>query len=142
MRKLWFPLLLIALVVALYSGLGSVKTLDLDTRYDAPVAPSTQPAPGAGSRIASRLAVGVRYRTLEELLADQQAAGFVRTGYFGKFWPATVTEIATDRNEIKFVRQNGTQHHYTKFDGYEMKMVRLMAGNRETIVVFRSANKR
>ena len=34
------------------------------------------------------------------------------------------------------VRQYGTAHYYNKFDGYEMKMVRLTAGNRETVMVF------
>lgn len=73
---------------------------------------------------------------------DQQAAGFLRTGYFGQYWPARVAEIATDNDAISFVRQNGTRHNYTKFDGYRMKMVRLRSGDRETIVVFRSQSKR
>jgi len=87
------------------------------------------------------LAVGQRYNSLDQLVADQRAAGFVRVGYFGKHWPAKATEVATDQDEIKFVRQGGTPHHYTRFSGYEMKMVRLMAGKQETIVVFRSVKK-
>ncbi|MBW2473071.1 MAG: hypothetical protein JRE56_00605 [Deltaproteobacteria bacterium] len=30
------------------------------------------------------MAVGQRYNSLDQLVADQRAAGFVRVGYFGK----------------------------------------------------------
>ena len=93
------------------------------------------------SRGQSRLALGERYTSPEELVADQETVGFVRTGYFGKFWPARVVEIATGKDKISFVRQNGIRHNYTKFAGYRMKMVRLKAGSNETIIVFRSQQK-
>ena len=111
---------------------GSVEKVNLDPVYGEQVAPQA----------ASRLAVGQRFTSHAELIDDQLAAGFLRVGTFGKHWPARVTEIATAKDEIKFVRQGGTPHYYPKFDGYDMKMVRLMAGNQETIVVFRSAKKR
>ncbi len=145
--KIWLLSLLLAFAVALFFEFGSVETLDLDSGHSPPaLSGSQQMKPSPRRQVApkskSHLAVGERYASLNELVADQEAAGFVRTGYFGKFWPATVAEIATDRDGISFVRQNGTKHNYTKFDGYNMKMVRLRAGNKETIVVFRSLSKR
>lgn len=63
------------------------------------------------------MAVGERYDSLEALVFDLAIAGFVRTGCFGKHWPAKVTEIAEGRGGISFVRQNGPRHNYQKFDG-------------------------
>jgi hypothetical protein len=97
-----------------------------------------QPSSTEMSQDGSRLAVGQRFQSLDELVNNQLTAGYVRTGYFGKQWPATVTEVATDIHKISFVRQDGTKHTYRKFDGYKMKMVRLKSGEKETIVVFRS----
>jgi hypothetical protein len=141
--KIWLPFLLLALVVAIYFESSSVKTIDLDKRYSTPtVSALQQPGKSPKKRVVSRLAVGESYASLKELAADQKAAGFVLVGYFGKFWPAQVTEATSDDNGISFVRQNGTRHNYTKFGGYGMKMVRLSAGDQETIVVFRSRLKR
>lgn len=146
-RKIWLPLLLIALVVAVYFEFGTVQTMEHDSVYTGPDIVVNPPQHSAtrqrqAPRAVSRLAVGARFASLDELEADQQAAGYLRTGYFGKHWPARVTEVAADRDGISFLRQNGTRHNYTKFDGYSMKMVRLLAGSHETIVVFRSAEKR
>ena len=152
--KYFLPFLVIALIVALYFDSSSVEKVDLDASYSEPVAvaprqpqadsrPPLTRAPQASAAVTrSRLAIGERYNTLAELEQDLQAAGFVRVGTFGEFWPASVADIATGRDEIKFVRQNGTPHHYKKFAGYDMKMVRLWSGNKETIVVFRSEEKR
>jgi hypothetical protein len=152
--KYFLPFLVIALIAALYFDLSSVEKVDLDAGYSASVdvapiqprnasrPPVTRKPQASPSVTKSRLAIGERYNNLVDLEADLRAQGFVRTGYFGKFWPASVAEIATGRNEIKFVRQNGTPHHYKGFDGYNMKMVRLWRGNKETIVVFRSEEKR
>jgi hypothetical protein len=150
--KIWLPFLLLVLIAAVYFEFGSVKTINLDSVYSAPTVSdlqsmqSSQRARQSSQRSApkrqSRLVAGERYASLKELVVDQQIAGFVRTGYFGKFWPATVAEIATGKGGISFVRQNGTRHNYTKFYGYDMKMVRLRAGAKETIVVFRSQSKR
>ena len=148
--QIWVPFLAIALSFVLYSKFSSVEKVTLDPVYgDRPESPPLrppeavrQPARQVAPQVASRLAVGQRFNSLEQLDADQRTAGFVRVGYFGKHWPAKVTEIATDQDEIKFVRQGGTPHHYTKFDGFEMKMVRLMAGKQETIVVFRGTLKK
>ena len=152
--KYFLPFLVIALIVALYFDSSSVEKIDLDSSYREPVAvapiqprtasrpPLTREPQASASVTKSRLAIGERYNSLKDLEADLRAQGFVRTGYFGKFWPASVADIATGRNEIKFVRQNGTPHHYKGFDGYNMKMVRLWRGNKETIVVFRSEEKR
>ena len=152
--QIWVPFLVIALSFVLYSEFSSVERVTLDPVYgdrqtSQPLRkpqvarqPARQPARQVAPKVASRLALGQRYSSLEQLVVDQRTAGFVRVGYFGKHWPATVTEIATDQDEIKFVRQGGTPHHYTKFNGYQMKMVRLMAGKQETIVVFRGTLKK
>jgi hypothetical protein len=149
--KILLPFLLLALAFAVYFEFGSVETFDPQAGRGGSIVntPLKRRAPPEGNQTArktvargqSRLAIGERYASLEELVADQKAAGFVRTGYFGKFWPARVAEIATDKNKISFVRQNGTRHNYSKFDGYKMKMVRLKAGANETIIVFRSRVK-
>jgi len=141
--QIWLPFLVIALSFALYVEFSSVEKVTLDPLYgDQAVSRPLRQAQPAAPRVASRLVVGERFASHAELVDDQLAAGFLRVGTFGQHWPAAVTEIATDRDEIKFVRQDGTPHHYQKFDGYDMKMVRLMAGNQETIVVFRSVEKR
>jgi membrane protein implicated in regulation of membrane protease activity len=119
-------------------GLSGVRT-DTSALKREPYGEQSRPVT---SYMTSRLAVGVRFSSLDDLVSDQQAAGYVKVGLFGNYWPATVTETEKDKDEIKFVRQDGTKHHYDKFDGYEMKMVRLVAGNRETIVVFRSQQKK
>jgi hypothetical protein len=151
MQRFWLvtALLLVAAVVGLLLESGSVQHVESDAVHGGrpdtlalqrqPYAEQSRPVT---SSQASRLAVGERFASFDELVGDQQAAGYVKVGAFGKFWPATVSEITTDRDEIKFIRQDGTPHHYTKFDGYDMKMVRLMAGDKETIVVFRSLKKR
>lgn len=99
-------------------------------------------SPAVTTPVTSRLAVDERFASAADLVTDQQVAGYVKVGTFGNNWPGKVTEIATDRDGIRFVRQDGTAHNYNKFDGYEMKMVRLMAGKKETIMVFRSRDKR
>ncbi len=142
------PLLLLVLVIAMYFELRSVETVDLQTdRYEPAI---TEPHPVRQMPLQqvmpeskSRLSIGERYVSLDELVDDQKAAGFLRTGYFGDHWPAKVTEIQTDNDGIRFIRKDGTPHHYKGFDGYRMKVVRLSdAGEKETIVVFRSVDKR
>jgi len=145
--KYLVPLLLLVLIIALYFDLRSVETIDPQVgRHEqsgTESQPVRQPLQQVVPRGESRLAVGERYASLEDLVADQQAAGYIRTGYFGKHWPATVIEIQTDDDGIRFVRRNGTSHNYTGFNGYHMKVVHLSGpGEQETIVVFRSANKR
>ena len=143
--KTWLPLLAVALVVALLYDDSSVEKVNLDSSIRTPVASSpakTETSTRSAFSREDKLTVGQRFNALDELVKNQLEEGFVRTGYFGKHWPATVTEIATGRHRISFVRQNGTRHNYNKFDGYDMKMVRLKAGVNETIVVFRSQHKR
>jgi hypothetical protein len=136
-------LLLIAVAAGLLFDSGSVQRIAYDDGHAVlPAAvPLGQSRPVTAS-LTIRLVRGERFASFDDLVGDQQAAGYVKIDAFGDNWPATVTEIATDRDEIKFIRQDGTQHHFTKFDGYEMKMVRLRAGNKESILVFRSLNKR
>ena len=143
--KYALPLLIVMLAAVLIYDFSSVERIDF--------APGAQMSRATTSRddVVSKRALsgdveelkaGQSFASLEELVENQRAEGFLRTGYFGKHWPATVMEIATDRHKISFVRQDGTKHNYTGFHGYDMKMVRLRAGNKETIVVFRSQDKR
>jgi hypothetical protein len=152
--KYVLPFLVIALIVALYFDSKSVEMVPLDASYSEPVAtspgqrqtvsrPSLTLNPQAPATVMkSRLAIGERYTSLKELDQDQTAAGYVRIGNFGEFWPASVAEVATDRDNIVFVRQNGAQQNYKGFAGYNIKMIRLWRGNKETIVIYRSENKR
>lgn len=137
-------LVLLFVVVAaglLYFDTRSVVKVDSEAGYRSA---DSGPSPGrslAGGK--SRLAVGMRYASLDELTGDQQAAGYLRTGRFGNHWPATVSAINTDNDGISFVRKDGTPHRYSGFAGYRMKVVHLRGpGDQETIVVFRSAVKR
>jgi hypothetical protein len=76
---------------------------------------------------------------LAELNAAQKAAGYVPVGFFGKKWPAKVTEVLTDVDGIEFVRGDGVSHIYDGFEGYRMKAVRLVTErNEETLIVYRS----
>lgn len=140
-KRYWLPSLIIALFIAMFFDFRSVEKLTLDSGYSKPTVNARQQGQ-AVSETRSRLAAGQSYTSLEELVNDQRIAGFVRTGTFGNHWPATVAEVATESDGISFVRQNGTRHSYTKFSGYKMKMVRLRADDKETIVVFRSQHKR
>jgi hypothetical protein len=139
-------LLLLLIGGALLLDSRSVEKIDPQAGGYAPVASGGQPPAPMRSAVPvadSRLALGARYTSLDQLVTDQQAAGFVRTGYFGKHWPAEVSEIQTADDGIGFVRQDGTPHQYQGFEGYRMKMVRLIdPGKRETVVVFRSVDKR
>lgn len=142
--KYVIPLVAIVVAIVLYLEFNSVEEIPLGSAdLKADKAPSQESSDRQFAEEAvSRLAAGQQFGSLDELVKDQLDAGFVRTGYFGRNWPATVTEIKTDKNKISFVRQDGTRHNYTRFYGYDMKMVRLAAGAKETIVVFRSQNKR
>lgn len=134
--------LALAVLVGLLLDIDTVQRIESDAGPGSRVGEVSQNPFERISRPNSRLAVGQRYTSQAELTADQQAAGYVKVGSFGNNWPARVTEIATGRDEISFVRQNGTPHHYSKFAGYSLKMVRLLDGRKETIVVFRSQEKR
>jgi hypothetical protein len=151
--KPYLTLLILVIITAVAVGVlldaGSVKRIDYDSvprgRSETKAIerePYGTPAQPMTTSPASRLAVGARFVSIDDLVNDQLAAGYVKIGTFGNYWPATVTEIDKGRDEINFVRQDGTSHHYNKFDGYDMKMIRLMAGNQETVAVFRSQQKR
>lgn len=148
--KIWLPLLLLALVAAVYFEFSSVKTIELDSGYGAPPAirpqvgqrlQRSQPKAPQQAVRKSRLAAGERFASLEELVNDQVLDGYLKTGSFGDAWPATVAEILNTRHGIAFIKRDGTRHSYTGFEGYRMRMVRLNGGERETIVVFRSLEK-
>ena len=150
--KKYLNLLIFVILAAVIAGVildaGSVKRIETDSvpggRADTKAIdrePYVTPSKQITNSLASRLTVGTRFASIEDLVNDQLAAGYVKVGSFGNRWPATVTEIDKDKNEIKFILQDGTPHRYDKFNGYDMKMVRLMAGNQETVVVFRSRQK-
>jgi hypothetical protein len=145
--KYLVPLLLLVIVIALYFDLRSVETIDPQAERYEPAVTDPQPVRQPPQQVVpggeSRLAVGERYASLGELVADQRVAGYLRTGYFGNHWPAMVIEIQTDDDGIRFIRRDGTPHNYKGFEGYRMKGIHLSGpSEEETIVVFRSADKR
>jgi hypothetical protein len=76
-------------------------------------------------------------------LDQQQRAGWVAVGRFGGHWPAQPVREHADNDGIRFVRADGTPHHYSGFDGYRMRVVFLEdAKGRESIVVLRSREPR
>jgi len=141
--KILLPLLCLALV-AVYFESDSVKTISPDSVDSTPIFdPQFVTSSNKNAvKVKSRLAIGERYVSLDELVTDQRAVGYLKTGHFGKNWPATVAEVISEDDGIAFVRRDGTKHNYTGFEGYRMKVVRLRAGERESIVVFRSEEKR
>lgn len=141
------PALLLALVVAAYLEFSTDTTVQFVTDGGVPLeiereaSERSWPQAEQDSRD-TRLIVGEQYRSLAELVTRQQVNGYVRVGLFGNHWPARVVEIVSDRDGIRFMHSNGTPHTYSKFDGYDMQMVRLKQGSKETMVVFRSQLKR
>ena len=91
----------------------------------------------------SKNEVGESYKSYDDLKNDQKEKGYVVLGRFGASWPAKVTEVRFEMHEISFQRQDGTKHQYPGYDGYELKMIRLVSSsNQETVIVMRSSEKR
>lgn len=83
------------------------------------------------------------FNSYAEFIESQQSQGFVFLGRFDDRWPAEIIEERTAMNEISFRRGDGTKHTYPKYDGYELKVVRLRTDqNTEAVVVLRSKEKR
>ena len=88
--KYFLPVIVIALIAAVYFDSNSVERVTLDASYGEPVAvaprqrqttsrpPLTREPQASAAVTRSRLAIGERYNTLEELEQDLLAAGFVR----------------------------------------------------------------
>ena len=90
----------------------------------------------------SKSEVGKSYKSYDDLINDQKAKGYVFLGRFGESWPAELTEVRTAVNEISFQRLGGIKHRYPGYDGYELKMIRLMSSsNEEIVIVVRSKEK-
>jgi hypothetical protein len=86
---------------------------------------------------------GKNYNSYDDFIEAQEADSFVFLGRFGESWPAEVVEVKTAMNEISFELKDGTKHRYPGYDGYELKMVRLIAKNdHETVIVLRSKEKK
>jgi hypothetical protein len=87
--------------------------------------------------------VGKSYEDFGELIKDQNSKGYVFLGRFDNTWPAEVTDVRTAMHEISFERKEGPKHRYHGYDGYELKVIRLIASNKtENIVVLRSKEKK
>lgn len=144
-KRIIFPTLVAALLVATYFTFVGDDTVDLDFEIGSAQTgryAETQQAPITGSMNTSGVSVGARYQTLTEIDNAQRLAGFVRVGLFGNHWPARIVEVHGEDDGIRFVRGNGTAHTYTKYEGYHMQMVRLRQGDNETLLVYRSMAKR
>jgi len=118
----------------------------LPPRTPASKAPASSPRPAYfepdyATPSSAPVAIGETFASLSALDARMEQTGFVRVGRFGSAWPATVVEVKSDDDGIRFVRGDGTPHRYDKFDGYTLLMVRLL-GQGESIGVYRSQRKR
>ena len=80
----------------------------------------------------------MRFDSLGDLDAALQRSGYVRIGLFGSHWPGRIVELADAADELHFTRADGTPHAYRKFDGYRLRLVRLLGGNDETLAIYRS----
>jgi len=79
--------------------------------------------------------------SLVALNDQQKSLGFVPIGHFGDSWPARIIEQREQDDRISFSRNNGQPHTYQGFDGYRLKMIRLIGRNSgEVIVIYRSEN--
>lgn len=79
------------------------------------------------------------FASLDALHVRQKSLGFVPIGRFGDSWPARVVHQREQDDRISFSRSNGQPHTYQGFDGYRLKMIRLISQNgEEVIVVYRS----
>lgn len=142
------PALGMALLVAAYLTFVEGSSVDVDLKgsstenrvLSSADAPQLEPQlTGEGQ---SEVNVGTQYHSLAELDAVQHSSSYVRVGLFGNYWPARVVEIQVEDDGIRFIRGSGTPHTYSKFEGYRMQMVRLHQGSNETVVVYRSMEKR
>lgn len=79
----------------------------------------------------------------EEFLASEEDDGWLRIGEFGKRWPGVPIREETARDTIRFRLSSGQVHVCPGYDGYTLKVFFLKAvEGTETVVVFRSENKR
>ena len=86
--------------------------------------------------------MGNSYDSYHDFISAQEAKGFVFLGRFGESWPAEIIEVKMAMHEIAFELQGGSKHRYPGYDGYELKVVRLIDQNeRETVIVLRSKEK-
>ena len=87
--------------------------------------------------------IGKNYDSYDDFINTQEAQGFVFLGRFGKSWPAEIIEVKRAMHEIAFELQGGSKHRYPGYDGYELKVVRLIDKNeKETVIVLRSKEKK
>ena len=85
--------------------------------------------------------VGKTFQNYNQFINYQNEQDFLFLGRFGDSWPAEVIEVETAMNEISFTYK-GTNHKYPGYDGYNLKVVRLISDNgNENIVVLRSKEK-
>ncbi|HEX9878909.1 MAG TPA: hypothetical protein VGB25_01800 [Candidatus Binatia bacterium] len=116
----------------------SLLTESLEKEKTAELSSPGEPAPARASA-----AVGKSYRGLEELKKDQESNGYVFLGDFGDSWPAEIKEVQSAMNGISFEIHDGVRQVYSGYDGYEVVLLRLRAGDdREDFVIFRSMEKK
>ena len=79
-----------------------------------------------------------------EFRAAQRELGYVLLGSFeDPEWPAKITSEKKAENEISFQAPNGTHHRYPGYDGYTLRVVRLMGQDgKHAVRVLRSREKR
>ena len=78
----------------------------------------------------------------DELLKAQADDRYVVIGRFDESWPATYIDEIASSNEISFASYDGTPQQYSGFDGYKLKVVRLLdKAGRQPMFVLRSQAK-
>jgi hypothetical protein len=87
-------LLLIAVAAGLLFDSGSVQRIAYDDGHAVlPAAVSLGQSRPVTASLTIRLVRGERFASFDDLVGDQQAAGYVKIDAFGDNWPATVTEM-------------------------------------------------
>ncbi len=85
--------------------------------------------------------VGKTFQNYNQFINYQKENDFLFIGRFGNSWPAEVKEVKIELHHISFTF-NGTSHKYTNYDGYKLKVVRLISDNgKENVIVLRSKEK-
>ncbi|MCB1182896.1 hypothetical protein KDM41_05645 [bacterium] len=81
-----------------------------------------------------------RYATEADFVRAVTTDGWQVIGRFGEAWPARVAETSDGYGTITFAGPDGMRQTYQGYEGYELRVVRLRAGDgTESVRVLRSA---
>jgi len=83
---------------------------------------------------------GKQYLSIRGLTQDQNEKGYVLIGTFGDSWPAKVVEVKVARHEISFESESFSNRVYSE-RGYKFKVLKLLTGNHDEIIVVLRSKK-